>query len=411
MSKVGMRRETLDARMMGARREAIDESHASCLMPPRVSGLTSRAPWPKITVSASHPQKLDEVCLLIADCPHSTAQDEGEGFPLVRTPNIGNGRLIFEKMHRVSRAVYEARNKRAKPQAGDLIYAREAPAGNVALITKGQEVCLGQRTVLLRPNPTMADSAFLTYYLLAPEQRHRLLGTATGATVTHVNLPAIRNLEVALPPLPVQRRIADILSAYDDLIENNRRRIAILEETARLAYRKWFDGAEQGRTATLGEVAEVLYGKDHKKIPDGTIPIFGSGGVMRYGATAIFDKPSVLIPRKGTIGNVMYVDEPFWTVDTMFYTRFKLPNMEKILYYQLCDYNLASMSTGAAVPSMTTAILNSLEIEVPPDDLRIKFDMAVEPMFAQKRLLKKQNAALATARDMLLPRLMKGEGM
>ena len=130
---------------------------------------------------------------------------------------------------------------------------------------------------------------------------------------------------------------------------------------------------------------------------------------MRYGATAIFDKPSVLIPRKGTIGNVMYVDEPFWTVDTMFYTRFKLPNMEKILYYQLCDYNLAAMSTGAAVPSMTTAILNSLEIKVPPDDLRVEFDMAVEPMFVQKRLLKKQNAALATARDMLLPRLMKGD--
>ena len=69
------------------------------------------------------------------------------------------------------------------------------------------------------------------------------------------------------------------------------------------------------------------------------------------------------------------------------------------------------MSTGAAVPSMTTAILNSLEIEVPPDDLRVKFDMAVEPMFAQKRLLKKQNAALATARDLLLPRLMKGDIM
>lgn len=165
----------------------------------------------------------------------------------------------------------------------------------------------------------------------------------------------------------------------------------------------------QSRVATLGEIVDVLYGKDHKKIPCGVIPIFGSGGVMRYGATAIFGKPSVLIPRKGSIGNVMYVDEPFWTVDTMFYTRFKLPNMEKILYYQLCDYNLASMSTGAAVPSMTTAILNSLAIEVPSDDLREKFDLAVEPMFEQKRLLKKQNAALAAARDMLLPRLMKGE--
>jgi len=244
--------------------------------------------------------------------------------------------------------------------------------------------------------------------LLAPEQKHRLLGTATGATVTHVNIPVIRSLEISLPSLPVQRRIADILSAYDDLIENNRRRIAILEETARLAYRKWF-GDGEGRSLPLAEIADVLYGKDHKKIPDGDIPIFGSGGIMRYGAKAIYEQPSVLIPRKGTISNVMYVEEPFWTVDTMFYTRVKIPNMERILYYQLCDYNIASMSTGAAVPSMTTAILNALQIVVPPSELRQRFDKAVSPMFEQCRILKKQSAALAAARDMLLPRLMKGE--
>ena len=212
---------------------------------------------------------------------------------------------------------------------------------------------------------------------------------------------------IPLPPLPVQRRIADILSAYDDLIENNRRRISILEETARLTYRKWFGGGE-GRLLPLAEVADVLYGKDHKKIQDGDIPIFGSGGIMRYGAKAIYEQPSVLIPRKGTISNVMYVEEPFWTVDTMFYTRVKIPNMERILYYQLCDYNIASMSTGAAVPSMTTAILNALRIVVPPSELRQRFDEAVSPIFGQCRILKKQSAALAAARDMLLPRLMKG---
>ena len=129
---------------------------------------------------------------------------------------------------------------------------------------------------------------------------------------------------------------------------------------------------------------------------------------MRYGSNAIFDKPSVLIPRKGTISNVMYVDEPFWTVDTMFYTRMKIPYMEKIFYYQMCNLNLAAMSTGAAVPSMTTAILNSLQIVVQPENERKRFDESVEPLFGQMRLLKKQSTALAASRDMLLPRLMKG---
>lgn len=352
---------------------------------------------------------LDEACMLIADCPHTTAPDEGEGYPLVRTPNIGYGRLIFDKMHRVPKAVYDARNKRAKPEPGDLIFAREAPAGNVALIMPGQEVCLGQRTVLLRPNREIVDSAFLTYYLLSPEQRNRLIGTATGVTVAHINIPEIRGLKVSFPPLPVQKKIASILSAYDDLIENNRRRIAILEEMARKVYRKRFGGKKaNGKFFPLSEVAEVCYGKDHKAIEDGDIPIFGSGGVMRYGNRAICDQVSVLIPRKGSIGNVMYCDEPFWTVDTMFYTRFKFPNMAKILYYQLCAYDLSGLSTGSAVPSMTTDILNALRIFVPDDELREKFEAAVGVLFTQKQVLIGQNKTLAAARDVLLPKVMGG---
>ena len=119
--------------------------------------------------------KLQDACILIADCPHTTALDEGKGFPLVRTPNVGYGRLEYASMHRVSQAIYNERNKRAIPQPGDLIYAREAPAGNVAVIQDGERVCLGQRTVLLRPDNDIVDSSYLTYYLLAPENRNRLV--------------------------------------------------------------------------------------------------------------------------------------------------------------------------------------------------------------------------------------------
>ena len=152
---------------------------------------------------------LNDICELIVDCPHSTAVDEGKGYPLVRTPNIGKGRLIYQGMHRVSEDVYLQRNKRATPQEDDLIFAREATAGNVALIQRGEKVCLGQRTVLIRPNKSIVNPAFLTYYLLAPKQQYNLLSTANGATVAHVNLPTIRNLKLELPELDVQRRIAE----------------------------------------------------------------------------------------------------------------------------------------------------------------------------------------------------------
>lgn len=184
--------------------------------------------------------KLSEVCEFIVDCPHSTANDEGVGFPLVRTPNVGKGRLVYNDMHRVSEDVYNQRNFRAVPQEDDLIFAREAPAGNVALIRKGEKVCLGQRTVLLRPNKQKVDPSFLTYYLLAPKQQYGLTGTANGATVAHVNMPTIRNLAIELPDIKVQRKLGGILSAYDNLIENNQKQIKLLEEAAQRLYKQWF---------------------------------------------------------------------------------------------------------------------------------------------------------------------------
>ena len=183
---------------------------------------------------------LNEVCELIVDCPHTTANDEGKGFPLVRTPNIGKGRLVYDGMHRVCEDVYNKRNARAIPQENDLIFAREATAGNVALIQKGEKVCLGQRTVLIRPNQKMVNPAFLTYFLLAPKQQYNLLSTANGATVAHVNLPTIRNLKIDLPELPTQHRIAAILSRYDSLIENYQKQIKLLEEAAQRLYKEWF---------------------------------------------------------------------------------------------------------------------------------------------------------------------------
>ena len=183
---------------------------------------------------------LNEVCELIVDCPHTTANDEGKGFPLVRTPNIGKGRLVYDGMHRVCEDVYNKRNARAIPQENDLIFAREATAGNVALIQKGEKVCLGQRTVLIRPNQEKVNPAFLTYFLLAPKQQYNLLSTANGATVAHVNLPTIRNLKIDLPELPTQHRIATILSRYDSLIENYQKQIKLLEEAAQRLYKEWF---------------------------------------------------------------------------------------------------------------------------------------------------------------------------
>ncbi|MGE0079305.1 MAG: restriction endonuclease subunit S [Bacteroidales bacterium] len=121
------------------------------------------------------------------------------------------------------------------------------------------------------------------------------------------------------------------------------------------------------KTYKLGDVLEIKYGKDHKHLADGNIPLYGSGGIMRYVETALYDKESILIPRKGTLSNLFYLDKPFWSVDTMFYTKIKDGNNGKYLYYLLKSMDLASMNVGSAVPSLTTEVLNKVGINVPDE--------------------------------------------
>ncbi len=125
-------------------------------------------------------------------------------------------------------------------------------------------------------------------------------------------------------------------------------------------------------TYKLSELVEIKYGKDHKHLAEGNIPVYGSGGIMRYADAALYDKESILIPRKGTLSNLFYVNIPFWSVDTMFYTKIKEGNNGKYLYYLLKSMDLASMNVGSAVPSLTTEVLNKIEINVPDEDTQVE---------------------------------------
>jgi type I restriction enzyme S subunit len=184
---------------------------------------------------------LNDICELIVDSEHKTAPTQEVGFPMVRTPNIGSGRLIWDKMRFVSQDNFLKWTRRAVPRVDDLILAREAPVGNVIRVPEDSKFCLGQRTVLLRPNRSVVDAKYLMYYLLSPNVRERLLAVSYGATVDHLNMADIRSLDVSdMPSLEQQKIISSRLSVFDDLIEVNGRRIKVLEEMARRIYREWF---------------------------------------------------------------------------------------------------------------------------------------------------------------------------
>lgn len=190
---------------------------------------------------------LVELCELIVDCEHKTAPKQNEGIPSIRTPNIGKGILLLDGVYRVSLKTYEQWTQRAKPLGGDLILAREAPAGNVAVIPENLPLCLGQRTVLIRPKKEIFDSKFLAMFLLQPKMQAKLLAHSRGATVQHVNMKDIRALNIEMIPLLTEQneivKKLDFLSAETKKLEKIYvQKLADLDELKKSVLQKAFAG-------------------------------------------------------------------------------------------------------------------------------------------------------------------------
>ena len=193
--------------------------------------------------------------------------------------------------------------------------------------------------------------------------------------------------------------------SFRKVINNN------LEQQAQAVYSAFFIDKPhpQWREGTLSDLVNIKYGKDHKKLADGIYPVYGSGGIMRYVERPLYSGESILIPRKGTLNNVIYVNGAFWSVDTMFYTEMLRPNIAKFVYHFVKGKDLASLNAGSAVPSMTTNILNAMQLRIPDDATLQQFENIVAPMYELMQENERQSSNLSSVRDTLLPKLMSGE--
>ena len=374
--------------------------------------------------------QLVDICELIVDCEHKTAPTQASGYPSIRTPNIGRGRFLLDGVNRVSEETYQRWTARAVPQAGDLIMAREAPVGNVAMIADGLRPCLGQRTLLIRPDRTKVEPSFLNYFLNGPYVQGLIHAKTNGATVAHLNMKDVRTMDLpGLPPMAEQKRIAGILSTYDELIENSQQRIKILEEMARSLYREWFvhfrfpfheklprvtsslgdipQGWEVGR---LDDVLILQRGFDLPKAErvEGAVPIYAATGVTGYHIEAKVKAPGVVTGRSGTIGDVRYVQEDFWPLNTALWVK-EFPKSEPLYaYYVLLSLDLKQFNSGAAVPTLNRNDVHGVEVLVPPRSLQKRFQKIAGAMHTQTRTLEIQIENLCKTRDLLLPRLLSG---
>jgi len=396
--------------------------------------------------------KLNDVCEFIVDCLHSTAPVQSTGFPLIRTPNIGKGRLILKDVFRVSDSVYKIQTKRAVPIKNDLIMAREAPAGNIAIIKNEENVCLGQRTVHLRPNIKIINPDFLCYFLLAPKQQHSLLSSALGATVAHINMKDIRNLKlVNLPPLPTQKKIAKILSNYDDLIENNLKRIKLLEESARLTYEEWFLRFRvDGKRLEINPESGLPFGWENKSVTECDTfkqdkrKVKEFEGEKKYYATANISETEIIAD--GEI--ISWDSKPSRAQikpnnNTVWFAR--MSNTYKVLCFNKKNINLQDNSvlssgfagfkakndlclpflyftinstffhelkdlyaTGATQVSLNNDSMSFIKIIEPSANLAEEFGSRTLPLIEEISILRSKNQLLKEARNILLPRLMTG---
>ena len=264
--------------------------------------------------------------------------------------------------------------------------------------------------LVFTPNP-MTDKDFLYYVLANDEFFLYSMATSKGTKMPRGDKDSIMQYEIPDIGLDRQRKIASVLKSLDGKIQLN---IAInnnLEQQAQAIYSRMFieHRQESWSTGQLSDLISVKYGKDHKKLADGNYPVYGSGGIIRYVEKPLHTGESVLIPRKGTLNNVIYVNEAFWSVDTMFYTEMLHPNIAKFVYHFVKSKDLASLNAGSAVPSMTTNILNAMQLYIPDEKTLEKFENIVSPMYSAMQENTKESKILANTRDTLLPKLMSGE--
>ena len=395
-------------------------------------------------------KSLSDICELIVDCEHKTAPTQEQGYPSIRTPNIGRGYFILNGVNRVSEETYKLWTRRATPQGGDLILAREAPVGNVAVIPEGEQYCLGQRTVLIRPKKDIIEPNYLCFLLLSPGIQGELLGKSSGATVHHLNIKDIRALGLPnLPSLKKQKQISLTIKRYDELITTNQRRIALLEEAARLIYREWFvnlrfpghdstpmsDGEPEGwTTTTLGNVCTTLGGGT----PSTKISEYWNGDVtwvtptdltrnnsivlldsekkisesgLKNSSAKLLPPETILMTSRASIGYFALMDYSVCTNQGFISIIPEKDHSRMYLLFNLMNRieEMTSLATGSTFKELSKRTFRSLPILWPTDEILEKFNNSVYPMIQQIRVIKKQNSQLAQARDLLLPKLMSGQ--
>lgn len=353
--------------------------------------------------------------------PRDAAHLYGGPYPFIQTGDVKHANLYITECSQTYSEEGLAQSRLWK--AGTLCITIAANIADTAIL--GIDSCFPDSIIGFIPDHDKADARFIKYLFDALLQR-RFKTFTQGAAQDNLSQGKLLSLKFPVPAVDEQRRIADILSAYDDLIENNRRRIALLEQAARTLYREWFvrfrfpghehvkiiDGVPEGWERVSLEKALVLqrgYDLTGRDREDGDVPVYGSTGLIGYHSKAKANGPGVITGRSGTLGKIHYVEEDYWPHNTALWVREFKKVTPFFALFLLQEMNLEQYNGGVSVPTLDRKAVHRVPVYIPPRNFLKIFDDYLSPMFAQMSGLRQQNDKLRTSRDLLLPRLMNGE--
>lgn len=405
---------------------------------------------------------LAEVCSLVTDGTHDTPKRVPSGFPLIKAKEIVSGQIDFSSCDQISESEHRKVIARSKPESGDTLFTHiGASLGAAAFVNTTREFSI-KNIALFKPNPAIINSRYLYYLVISPDFQSLAIGTKTGSAQPFLGLSQLRGHRIQYHrSLAIQQRIAGILSAYDELIENSQRRIKILESMARALYREWFvhfrfPGHEhhprvasslgeipQGWVATTldAQLAALESGKRPKggirDVEDG-VPSIGAeniNGIGRhdFAGEKFIPREFFQDMRKGVVRDrdvAIYKDGAY--IGKSSYFRDGFPHAEccinehvfllrangvrlkqNALYLWLQEpdtvQTIRSKNANAAQPGINQQTVGGLEVVLPDEKTAAHFDRLVDPLLAEVINLAKKTQNLRRTRDLLLPRLLSGQ--
>lgn len=394
--------------------------------------------------------RLEDCCYSISDGDHQPPPKAQQGIPFVTISNINSmNQLDFSDTMFVPKEYYQSLDEKRKVRKGDILYSVVGSFGIPVLIKEERPFVFQRHIAILRPKEDIVDSGFLFYTMLNRDFYAKADAVAIGAAQRTVSLGSLRNIKIDVPSLESQKHIADILSAYDDLIENNQKQIKLLEEAAQRLYKEWFvdlrfpghentkivDGVPEGwNECTVESFGTVITGKTpptsnkeyytNGKVPFVTIPdmhnvVYPLKTEKRLtieGAQTQKNKyippNSVMISCIGTVGLVSIATEVCQTNQQI--NSIILNNEDDLYFFYESMLRMKDLldglgSNGATMTNVNKSKLEKLIIISPSKDIVKQYNDVCKPLFESALNLSRKNVYLKNMREALLPKLMSGE--